>query len=140
LTNPAMQHLTRHERRDLLDREARRRKSGVWGDWEIIELPNGVFSGKGWPSEVRQIRKNHVFSLLVRPLRDGNAHLAISSLSGVRPSWREMQRIKNEILGEQAVAIEIYPPAAEMVDEADMFHIWGGLVLPPDFTIFSRGD
>ncbi len=35
-----------------------------------------------------------------------------------------MQRIKDEIAGYDATAIEVYPPKSEVVDEADMFHIW----------------
>lgn len=58
-------------------------------------------------------------------------HLAIASLSGERPTWWEMQRIKDELAGPDAMAVEVYPPAAEVVDEADMFHIW---VLPQPLT------
>lgn len=35
-----------------------------------------------------------------------------------------MQRIKNELAGEDATAIEVYPPQADVIDQADMFHIW----------------
>jgi hypothetical protein len=38
-----------------------------------------------------------------------------------------MQRIKNEIAGPGCTAVEVYPPAAEVVDGANMFHMW---VLP----------
>lgn len=38
-----------------------------------------------------------------------------------------MQRIKDELAGVDATAIEVYPPKAEVIDQADMFHIW---VLP----------
>ena len=51
-------------------------------------------------------------------------HLAVSSLSGQRPTWPEMQRIKDELAGPEATAIEVYPPRDQVVDEADMFHIW----------------
>lgn len=35
-----------------------------------------------------------------------------------------MQRIKNDLAGEDATAIEVYPPQADVIDQADMFHIW----------------
>lgn len=51
----------------------------------------------------------------------------MASLSAIRPSWWEMQRIKDELAGKGCTAVEVYPPADEVVDDADMFHIW---VLP----------
>lgn len=51
-------------------------------------------------------------------------HLAVSSLSGIRPTWHEMQRIKDDLAGPDTTAIEVYPPQREIVDGADMFHIW----------------
>ena len=57
----------------------------------------------------------------------GARHLAISSLSGIRPTWPEAQRMKNELAGDDATAVEVYPPQGEVVDQADMYHLW---VLP----------
>jgi hypothetical protein len=68
-----------------------------------------------------------VFSVLDRTLENSVRHLAVSSLSGIRPAWHEMQRIKDELAGCDKTAVEVYPPAAEIIDQADMFHIW---VLP----------
>jgi hypothetical protein len=47
-----------------------------------------------------------------------------------------MQRIKDDILGSEATAIEVYPPSSQVVDEADMFHIWS--VDPLPFSLFRR--
>jgi hypothetical protein len=67
----------------------------------------------------------------------GAIHLAVTSLSGKRPTWHEMQRIKNEVAGRSSFAIEIYPPNDQVVDEADMFHIWV-LSKPLPFSIYER--
>ncbi|WP_457797587.1 DUF7694 domain-containing protein [Methylocystis sp. S23] len=131
--NPAIGSLPRAERRHLLNIEAKRRKSGDWPIWETIELPNGI-SDHGWGSEIRRVHRNWVFSVLERKT-DGATHLAISSLSGIRPSFHEMQRIKNELAGADATGVEVYPPQAQMVDQADMFHLW--IVKPLPFTIFE---
>ncbi len=48
-----------------------------------------------------------------------------------------MQRIKDEIAGPDATAIEVYPPHAEIVDQADMFHIWV-VPGPLPFSLFDR--
>jgi hypothetical protein len=121
--NPAIEHLPRQQRRHILERETSRRKSGNWGPWEIIPLPNGA-PGGGWCRDVESAHRNAVFCVLSRPIHDGHYHLAISSLSGVRPTFHEMQRIKNEILGYEATAVEVYPPQSDLVDDADMFHLW----------------
>lgn len=125
-SNAAMDGLTKRDRRRLLDREARLRRSGEWGEWETINFPAGSV-GREWAACVTTAHRNRVFSVLDRMDSSGARHLAVTSLSGVRPTWREMQRIKDEIAGANATAIEVYPPHAEIVDAADMFHIW---VLP----------
>lgn len=121
--NPAISHLPRNERRHLLALEERARKSGDWGPWEILTFPPGT-AGSGWAGEFTKAHRNKVFSVLDRDLDDGYRHLAVASLSGVRPTWWEMQRIKDEIAGKDATAVEVYPPHDQIVDQADMFHIW----------------
>lgn len=45
--------------------------------------------------------------------------------SGRRPlSWDDLQAIKNEAAGEDALAVEVYPPQGEVVDEAPIRHLW----------------
>lgn len=128
--------VSRNERRLLLSNEAKRRKSGEWGAWEIITFSRGS-AGSGWASEFTKAHKNKVFSVLDRTLSSGTRHLAVTSLSQVRPTWWEMQRIKNELAGSGATAVEVYPPMNEVVDDADMFHIWV-LSEPLEFTLAAR--
>lgn len=123
----ALRMVPAKDRRALLEAERRRRSTGKWGEWERIENPHLL--APGWLGDVDHVRRNRVFSVLVRPL-DCAVHLAVTSLSGVRPTWWEMQRIKNEIAGPGATAVEVYPPQDEVVDDADMFHIWVINALP----------
>lgn len=44
-----------------------------------------------------------------------------------RHDWREFQDIKNQIAGEERIAIELYPEESRKVDEANQFHLF---VLP----------
>lgn len=92
--------------------------------WEAITFPKGSAGSSGWAFEITRAHKNKVFAVLDRAAGNGVRHLAITSLSGDRPTWHEMQRIKNEIAGHDMTAIEVYPPHNEVVDDADMFHIW----------------
>jgi hypothetical protein len=38
--------------------------------------------------------------------------------------WRHMQRIKNEIVGEDHEGVELYPAEDRLVDAANQFHMW----------------
>lgn len=42
-------------------------------------------------------------------------------------SWPHLQRIKDEIVGKERVAVEVYPRAADVHDAANVYHLW---VLP----------
>lgn len=130
MPNPALKLAPRKVQAQLLAKERKLRKTGDWGEWERIENPRRF--RPGWLGEVDYIVKNRVFSVLVRNI-GVTCHLAVTSLSGKRPTWHEMQRIKNEIAGEDQTAVEVYPPQSEVVDGADMFHIW--LVAPLPFSL-----
>ena len=123
--NPVLAEITRRERRGLLAVEARLRRSGEWGEWNTLRIiPPRDFGGLGIFSTVH---RNRVFAVLDRMDFSAARHLAISSLSGIRPTWPEAQRMKNELAGDDATAVEVYPPQGEVVDQADMYHLW---VLP----------
>lgn len=111
--------------RRLLATEAKRRRLGEWGAWEKVENPMFGLS-TGWLGQVRIAHRNKVFSVLDRDVGTAR-HLAISSLSERRPTWYEMQRIKDELAGPGATGVEVYPPADELIDGANMYHLW---VLP----------
>lgn len=38
--------------------------------------------------------------------------------------WRDLQRIKNELVGEECEAVEIYPAESRLVDTSNQFHLW----------------
>lgn len=41
--------------------------------------------------------------------------------------WRELQQIKNAVVGAQREAVELYPADARLTDTANQYHLW---VLP----------
>jgi hypothetical protein len=52
-------------------------------------------------------------------------HLSIKSRDKeARHDWRDLQRIKNEIVGPQYEAVEIYPKEEFLVDTANQYHLW----------------
>jgi len=64
-------------------------------------------------------------------------HLWVRHHTGIMPgSWSDLQRIKNEIVGPDYVALEVYPRTEDLVDSANIAHVWvmpKGYVLP--FTL-----
>jgi hypothetical protein len=69
--------------------------------------------------------------------RDGWVHLSIRhhNRSAIR-DWRMFQRIKNELMGDDREAIELYPAESRMVDEANSYHLWvapKGVTFPVGF-------
>ena len=76
---------------------SRRRKKN-WGDKVVVSYtPLGTV--------------NH---LKVRRHDGGTNHL----------TWDELMVIKNEMLGEEACAIELFPCASDVVNEANIRHLW----------------
>jgi hypothetical protein len=52
--------------------------------------------------------------------------------------WRDLQRVKNELVGGEREAVELFPAESRRVDAENTFHLW---VLPADeqFDIGFRG-
>jgi hypothetical protein len=52
-------------------------------------------------------------------------HLSICRIDrGPCHDWRDFQRIKNELVGPEVQAVEIYPPESALVDTANQYHLW----------------
>ena len=54
------------------------------------------------------------------------AHKVFIRRNDAKPvhSWHDLYRIKNEIFGEAATAIEVYPPKDKLVDDANIYWLW----------------
>jgi hypothetical protein len=46
--------------------------------------------------------------------------------------WRHLQQIKNEILGPEIEAVELFPAESRKVDQADQYHLWA--LTSPDLS------
>lgn len=57
--------------------------------------------------------------------RTGVCHLSIKR-TDKRPAhdWRDLQSIKNEVMGPEREAIEIYPAESRLHDNSDQTHLW----------------
>ncbi len=45
--------------------------------------------------------------------------------------WRDMQEIKNQLVGPECEAVELYPAESRVVDTANQYHLW--VVADPKF-------
>lgn len=70
---------------------------------------------------------------IVRQAPDGDpdgprlVHLSIKRRDKDVPHeerWRDFQRIKNELVGPECEAVELYPAESRVVDTANQFHLW----------------
>jgi len=43
---------------------------------------------------------------------------------GAIRDWRDMQRIKNELVGPECEGMELYPAEGRLVDTSNQFHLW----------------
>jgi hypothetical protein len=60
-------------------------------------------------------------------LRDdeGHIHLSIKRIDQQTiHDWRDLQRIKDELVGAECEAVELYPAASRVVDTANQYHLW----------------
>jgi len=109
----------RHERKAAIREAKKRRLTGEWGNWVQGDVQPGAL-GEGWMGFVTGAYSNAVFTVLVRLLPNGCAHLAISSPTAQPVQRREADRIRREIVGEESALLDVIGPDAE--DGFD--HLW----------------
>lgn len=78
---------------------------------------------------VGRLYQNSHYQVILRERADGTfgrcVHLTIRAVDGSpRHDWRDFQRIKNELVGEEAEAVELYPAESRVVDTANHYHLW----------------
>lgn len=73
----------------------------------------------------RKVWVNALFRVEEKQVRGGVTRLAIRRIDGEAiHDWRHLQRIKNEILGVEREAVEVYPAESRLVDTANVFYLW----------------
>jgi len=58
----------------------------------------------------------------------GNGPYAILGITHVsetaRHDWRDLQRVKNDLVGEEWEGVELYPSESRLVDPSNRFYLW----------------
>lgn len=88
----------------------------------------GVLDGMG----ADEIWLNNRYQVNVLRLPEGLVHLSIKQVDkGAVHDWRDLQRIKTELLGPEVEAVELYPAESRLIDTANQYHLWA--VVTPGF-------
>lgn len=109
-----MQHygVERSKAIDMLENEAARTTYYLNDKYQVAfrvwENYCSAFSGEN-------TKPTRFFQINIRR-RDGNI---------IRRDWREFQAIKNQLVGPEVEAIELYPAESRLVDTGNKYHLWG---------------
>lgn len=99
--------------------------SRPWRPFEQVETP---VHPDGSPSTIpddETFWANSHYLVFVREAGPGLVHLSMRTVENdARHDWREMQRVKNELCGEEWEAVELYPAVSRIVDTANQYHLW----------------
>ena len=95
--------------------------------WEPFEPVEGQVIGAD--GVAGYLYQNNLYQVIRREYPEGPfgpyVHLTIRNQDGsTRHDWPEFQRIKNELVGEEAEGVEIYPAESRLVDTIHHYHLW----------------
>lgn len=79
-----------------------------------------------------EVYGNERYTVLRRvqePVEEGAARLIWLSLHThdrqALQDWRELQQIKNQLIGPECEAVQLYPAESRLVDTSNEAHVWG---------------
>lgn len=73
-----------------------------------------------------EIWMNDKYQVNRREGEEGLVHLSIKRRDKkALPDWRDFQAIKNQLIGPECEAVELFPAESRLVDTANQYHLWG---------------
>jgi hypothetical protein len=126
--------MNRVERRQLV----REKENPFRKGWINHPSPKNLQKfGTGWFAEMDRVYRSqdNQYVAMIRTVKTdwGEVeHAAIRNLNSTDIPWAEKQKIKNELFGTERIAIEVFPKESELVDAANMYHLW---VLPVEMDL-----
>lgn len=114
-----------------------------WTAWVECEVPSADIyqkTGGGAPDHLFRNSRYQVSMWFGESESMGRyVHLSIKDHDkSVRHDWRDMQRIKNELVGPEYEGIELYPAESRLVDTANQYHLFVFSTWKPDVGFKSR--
>lgn len=95
--------------------------------WSKHPSPKQLKKGNGWFGELDRVYKrndNQVVCMMRDLETDWGKVTHLTITSQTQPNWAEKQQIKNDLFGDEGLAVEVFPKESELVDLADMYHLW----------------
>jgi hypothetical protein len=101
-----------------------RKTSSLWTEFEQVypigydDKPIEMGAGESW-------WKNSFYTVLKKDLDDGSVRLSIkhNQNKAIR-EWKHLQRIKNELVGAEREAVEIFPPESMLTSLDNQHHLF----------------
>jgi hypothetical protein len=115
------------------ERDARRKASVGWTKFlPFAQLPaNGDDPGA-------VAYRNSRYVVAVRSCPPYTVLSIVNLDHSARHDWRDFQRIKNELVGPEAEAVELYPRESRLIDTTNAYHLWARTDVSFDIG-FDRG-
>lgn len=105
-----------------------------WGEWEERKPSKEEAAPFGLSPDFCYLNNRyHVQVYMVQTEWGMMAQMTIGRHGDLAPiTWDELQRIKDELAGEDETAVEVYPAAENLVNKANLRHLW---ILPDGFAL-----
>lgn len=69
---------------------------------------------------------NNIYQVNIEYMQGGRAHLIIRRQDRQAiHNWQHFYEIKNQLLGPECEAVEVYPKDSHLIDEKHQYHLWG---------------
>lgn len=93
--------------------------------YEVTHGQNRVTGQRTPVPDGERFYGNSLYNVFVKPVGDGIVWLSISrkDRKTVR-DWRDLQRIKNELVGPECEGAELFPAESRLVDTSNQFHLF----------------
>jgi hypothetical protein len=113
-----------------LERERKRQAKKLLnlppGKLEVVDLDGARFI----PIGMTRAYRNNRYTVMIfddHPTTHGVAIRVMIQKHDDTPitfHWREMMKIKNDVFGEEVIAVEFYPKKSELIDDHNIYWMW----------------
>jgi len=101
------------------------------------EMSLAEYSRLYYHGQTIRVYKNDKYMVIKKEIAGDSGKMELCWLSIKRQDresihdWRELQQIKNELVGPEHEAVELYPAESRCVDAANQYHLW--VILDPTY-------
>jgi hypothetical protein len=111
------------QRRHAASVAAAKERHKAWGRWELMAVrdahhPFDVYRNREYTATVSEVATgDDYFGVVTYLMCARNDGAAVHS-------WLDLQQIKTQLIGAEAIALEVYPAESHLLDTANCYHLW----------------